>query len=410
MQDTNYPLKCLVLSDGMLFEDKDANRYYSFDTFPKFVSIFASFFERTTFCVPLSGKHVKDIFSLYGKDLVDLDIIGTHPYFTKLDFYKKLPVILVKNGIVFNKILKEVDVVFMRLPCQNSFLMTLLARLRKKPLVAYFMGDEEEIVRQGHKYRGIGESIAIAFSKFHKILYRLITKRTVVSFFLSEDLRRKYGHLRENEYLIFSSLIDEHEIIPREDTCRNEPIEIIYVGRLAHEKGIRYLVYAIDELKKSKLNVCLKICGEGPEKKELVSLCESLNLEDEVNFMDFLTENSLREAYLESDIFVLPSLSEGTPKVLLEAMAKALPVISTDVGGVSTIIKNGENGILINPKSSEEIFRAILRIIDDLSLRRKIIKNGLLFAKDHTGKKQASRLADLISKKLIQKEELTHQG
>lgn len=408
MRETNYPLKCLVLSDGMLFKDMDADRYYSFDTFPKFVSIFASFFERTIFCVPLSGKQVKDIFSLRGKDLADLDIIGTHPYFTKLDFYKKFPVILVKNGIVFNKILKEVDVVFMRLPCQNSFLMTLLARLRKKPLVAYFMGDEEEIVRQGHKYRGIGESIAIAFSKFHKILYRLITKRTVVSFFLSEDLRRKYGHLRKNEFLIFSSLIDEREIIPKDDTCQNEPIEIMYVGRLAHEKGIRYLVYAIDELKKSKWNVCLKICGEGPEKKELVSLCKDLNIEDEVKFMDFLTENSLREAYLESDIFVLPSLSEGTPKVLLEAMAKALPVIATDVGGVSSIIKNGENGILINPKSSEEISKAILRIIDDLSLRKNIIKNGLLFAKDHTGKKQASRLADLISKGLTQKKGLTH--
>lgn len=410
LENTKYPLKCLVLSDGMLFRDEDAGRYYSFDTFPKFISIFSSFFEKTIFCVPLGENPKKDIFSLQGKDLAELEIVGTYPYFTKLDFYKKLPAILFRNGPIFRKVLEEADVVFMRQPCQNSFMLSLMARRKNKPLVCYFMGDEEEIVRQGHKYRGIGKAIALAFSRFHRVLYRKITRKAALSFFFSGDLRRKYGHEGENEHLIFSSLFGEEDIIPREDTCTNQRIEIIYVGRLAHEKGIGYLIRAVAGLKKSNLDAHLKICGDGPEKQALASLCEDLDLVDEVKFMGFLNAESLKQAYVDSDIFVIPSLSEGMPKVLIEAMAKALPVISTDVGGVSAIIDDGENGLLVSPKSPEEITQAVLRIVNDPVLRRKMIRNGLIFAKDHTGKKQAFGMASLIAEGIKRKEKSGNRG
>jgi glycosyltransferase involved in cell wall biosynthesis len=85
-------------------------------------------------------------------------------------------------------------------------------------------------------------------------------------------------------------------------------------------------------------------------------------------------------------------------KVLLEAMAAGLPVIATNVGGIPDIIKNKENGILIPPRSPEAVADAVKTIIENNSLREKLIKNGYRFIKDHTAESQAKKLAELMYK------------
>jgi glycosyltransferase involved in cell wall biosynthesis len=97
------------------------------------------------------------------------------------------------------------------------------------------------------------------------------------------------------------------------------------------------------------------------------------------------------------DIFVLPTLSEGTPRVLVEARANSIPVISTNVGGIPTSITDGFDGLLVNPKDSEAIAEAINLIAENDTLRKKLIANGLKSVRNMTVDKFAKRVIGLIN-------------
>jgi glycosyltransferase involved in cell wall biosynthesis len=129
---------------------------------------------------------------------------------------------------------------------------------------------------------------------------------------------------------------------------------ILYMGRINYVKGIKFLLDAMKELKEIKL----KIIGFGPQEKEFRDYAKTNRL-DNVDFLGGVFGEK-KELYLSaSDCLVLPSAKEGAPVVVMEAIAKNLPVVVTDVGGVSLMIKDGREGIIIKPKSSEEIIKAV---------------------------------------------------
>jgi glycosyltransferase involved in cell wall biosynthesis len=100
-----------------------------------------------------------------------------------------------------------------------------------------------------------------------------------------------------------------------------------------------------------------------------------------INFVLLLFSVSI---YKHNDIFILPSISEGTPRVLIEAMANRLLVIATNVGGVPFTINNNKNGILIEPKSSDQICCAIKEILKNDEKREQIMEEAFEFAKENT--------------------------
>jgi glycosyltransferase involved in cell wall biosynthesis len=143
-----------------------------------------------------------------------------------------------------------------------------------------------------------------------------------------------------------------------------------YVGRLSEEKGVSYLIEAIAILNKSGMPTKLLIIGEGPQRKELADLVKKANIEEKVIFTGF--QNDI-ECWLPAmDVFTLPSLTEGTPMSLLEAMACGIPVVASAVGGVPQVIDSGKNGILVSPGKPAEINDAI-----HLLYKNKDLRNGL---------------------------------
>jgi glycosyltransferase involved in cell wall biosynthesis len=141
----------------------------------------------------------------------------------------------------------------------------------------------------------------------------------------------------------------------------------------------------------------VSLCGDGPERERLSGLVRESGLSDSVKFHGYIPwGKELSRISSGSDLFVLPSHSEGVPKVLLEAMAAGLPVIATNVGGIPDIITNNENGILIPPGSPEAIADAVKLVMENSSLREKLIENGYGFVKNHTAENQAKKLAELI--------------
>ncbi|EOH96877.1 hypothetical protein UAY_02609 [Enterococcus moraviensis ATCC BAA-383] len=167
------------------------------------------------------------------------------------------------------------------------------------------------------------------------------------------------------------SVIHNAVSIPEETVSwENESKKIFFSGVLLKRKGIYDLIDAMVLLKKSnylKTNcITLKIAGTGEEAISLKEKVEELGLEKYVSFLGWIGDKKeLKKEILDSTIGVLPSYNEGLPMSLLECMSYGLPMISTNVGSIASVISDGKNGVLITPGNAEELALAIEKLLND---------------------------------------------
>jgi glycosyltransferase involved in cell wall biosynthesis len=169
------------------------------------------------------------------------------------------------------------------------------------------------------------------------------------------------------------------ERIKRELSIQEEDIVLITVGRLNPAKGIQYLLLALAKVITDYKNIKLFVVGDGFYRKDLERQAQELGLEKNVIFLG--ERDDVRELLHLSDIFVLPTLSEGLPVSLLEAMAVGIPAIASDIGPVCEIIKNGETGILFKAKDGQSMTRAIVGLISNLDKAKELGERGKNFVK-----------------------------
>ena len=148
------------------------------------------------------------------------------------------------------------------------------------------------------------------------------------------------------------------------------PIRLLCVSRLVQRKGLEHMLAALRELQQD--DVTLDIVGTGECEHQIAALVERLDLKDCVNLVGYVPRNELYIHYHQADIFVLPSLSESFGQVLLEAMACALPVVASRVGGIPETLDDEHGGILIEPANSQAISDAVSRLASDPVLRQKM--------------------------------------
>lgn len=166
----------------------------------------------------------------------------------------------------------------------------------------------------------------------------------------------------ENQDNIYASLLN----------IQGEKV-ILTMARLSQHKGIQYLIKAFKEISLEFPDVILVIAGDGRYRRHLEALTNKLGCRGRVRFAGWVDyEKQAQSIYALCDIFVLPSPVEGTPLVLLEAMASGKPVIATDTGGVSGIIDDGRNGFIIEPKDILGLKERILLLLNSGDLRRRI--------------------------------------
>ncbi len=170
---------------------------------------------------------------------------------------------------------------------------------------------------------------------------------------------------------------------------------IISAGRLVEQKRFDRLLIGFSLVREKQDSVFLIILGKGELRKELESLAAKLKVSKWIDFVGF---KSNPFAWIsKADIFVLSSNYEGLPMVLLEAMACGTPVISTDCpSGPKEIITNGKNGILVPPADEEALARAMLTLLKNESLRKKLSEEGIKRAEDFRMEKILPQYEELL--------------
>ncbi len=152
-----------------------------------------------------------------------------------------------------------------------------------------------------------------------------------------------------------------------DNTCKS--LKLVTVCRLLERKGIQYVLAAMAEL--ANPNISLEIVGLGNYEAELRKLCKHYSLESVVAFHGYCVNEDLPRIFRNSDVFILTSLAESFGIVFLEAMSCALPIIGGDTGGIPGIISE-DNGILVQPTDVNDIKNAILRLMHEPDLRKKM--------------------------------------
>jgi glycosyltransferase involved in cell wall biosynthesis len=142
------------------------------------------------------------------------------------------------------------------------------------------------------------------------------------------------------------------------------------VARLDLKKGFEYLLAAVREITNSFYGLKVVIVGEGPDRQAIEQMIERFGLRDTVLLAG--QQSNMPGVYAAIDIFVLPSLNEGLPMTVLEAMAASRPVIATRVGAIPKVIEDGKTGLLVNPRDTAGLRDAIARLLNDDDLCRRL--------------------------------------
>ncbi|HTU24591.1 MAG TPA: glycosyltransferase family 4 protein [Pirellulales bacterium] len=272
----------------------------------------------------------------------------------------------------------QVDVLFIRCPFQ---LPTALLGLRK-PKLLHIVGNAYNVIVASSDYRGLMKRLALFYAAHsNRTLRRMVGEPDTRVASNGSEMWDLLG-CRAGRVVVSSGLYRD-EMRPRANRALGNPPRLLFVGYLRPEKGIHDLLTAFEQLRRKRP---LKLTLIGGSDKTKAGGAEAAAHERVRNspFRDDITlagmfdfGEPLFEQYRNHDVFVLPSLSEGTPRTLVEARSFGCPAVATRVGGVPSSTQDGYNGLLVEPHDPAGLAAAIERILDDEPLRMRLIDAGL---------------------------------
>jgi len=205
-------------------------------------------------------------------------------------------------------------------------------------------------------------------SEFKKKYIRSILKKANKVIVLSEDWKEFFLDICDKEKIIvmYNSII----IPPKEDKSYKN-INILFLGRLGERKGMYDLLSIMPNILKNNKNIKVNLLGDG-DVEQVKQICKDKRINNQVKVLGWVKGIAKEKIIKESTIFVLPSYNEGMPMSVLESMGYSLPIISTNVGGISCQVQNGINGFLINPGDKIKLEECMTKLINSEELRKKM--------------------------------------
>jgi glycosyltransferase involved in cell wall biosynthesis len=276
------------------------------------------------------------------------------------------------------KILRKENHGFDVIHSHGNLASLLLSQWRKTVPLVYTVHDTPPY---SCSYSSLTETIIhhVSFQVVDLNAWRKADRLVSVSKNLKKEIMRK-GIPSEKISVVHSGVDDEflkeinqkksRDVLRKKYRIANH--YCLFVGRLAQRKGLDYLLHALERSSNMK---CI-IVGDGPQRESLLSLASTLGLQDQVIFTGFVPQEELKHFYAGADFFVLPSLAEGLPLVVLEALACGTPVIASDVAGIPEIVSDGFNGLIVPPKDVKALSEAMQKLASNLELRNDMGKNA----------------------------------
>lgn len=157
---------------------------------------------------------------------------------------------------------------------------------------------------------------------------------------------------------------------PSERSSSANAAEVLFVGRLLHGKGLSLLFEAVAQLRGRGLDVAVTVVGDGPARAEVEAAVRALRLFAHVHFLGSVGQDDLLARYAAADVFCLPSFAEGIPVVAMEAMAMALPIVTTRIMGIPELVEDGKHGLLVPPGRVDALTDALERLVRNPDERR----------------------------------------
>jgi glycosyltransferase involved in cell wall biosynthesis len=164
--------------------------------------------------------------------------------------------------------------------------------------------------------------------------------------------------------------------------------QILFAGRLIERKGLDQLLAALPLLE-GRTNFHLHVVGDGDMSRAWRRRVHEMGLDERVSFHGFVSNEELERRYREADVFVLPAIvdergdTEGLGVVLVEALSSGTPVVASDVGGIPDVVRDMETGLLVPQKDPAALAAAILRLLEDPALARRLTEAGLQHARSY---------------------------
>ncbi len=291
---------------------------------------------------------------------------------------------------------RRADFIFVRGMLPFSGLFYLIARISGRRPCHWIVGDPIGLLRSHRRAGRLKDMASLAYAYLDRICTRVGNRLAGGSFICNgAELGEVYRSPRT--HVTVSTTITEDDFFFREDTCQGPVVRILFVGFIRPEKGVEYLLEAVAKLKTRRAWELVLVGSyelHPSYGQKLEALARESGIADRVRWVGHVPGGPALYEYMRSaDMLVLPTLSEGTPRVLVEARANSLPIIATRVGGIPTSVSDGVDGILVPSKDSGALAEAIDRVIQDEALRRALIRNGLETVRRFT----VDRFVDLVS-------------
>ncbi|MDM1301953.1 glycosyltransferase family 4 protein [Acinetobacter indicus] len=320
------------------------------------------------FCEVRTGNFAKDLVELgndvtmYGQSIEKLNTVHA---FDILNNGIKVCKINRKSNKLINYILLylriipliiKADFVYIFYPSAFKYVAVLCFFLRK-PYGLYIRGQND------------------LNSKFSKLIFKKASLIFTVTNFFTNFVKK----LNFNSHTIRPMIsLNEKDIVRNRIYKPKESYRILFLARMAKEKGVDELLYAIKQLNEKKYNFTLELVGDGEYLPEAIKLIKSLKIESVVNVRGAVLDAFLvKELYLGSDIYILPTYHEGFPRTLYEAMIFGTPIITTFVGGISGIMKHQHNCLEIKPKSVDSIVSNLIYSFENYNNMGVFARNAL---------------------------------
>lgn len=262
------------------------------------------------------------------------------------------------------------------------------ARREKKPIVATC-----------HNWRDVGRALSI-YNRLDRQVLKRFDGIAAVSETVAEKLRQ--SGVPPSRIQVIANGIDvrpfeEHFVSAVSASPAGLGPVIGVVARLDLQKGFEFLFHAVRELAATNPGLQVMIVGDGPDRGAIEKMIVDLGLESRVTLAG--ERSDMPAIYAAMDIFVLPSLNEGLPMTVLEAMAASRPVIATRVGAIPSVIADGRTGLLVEPRDGAGLASAIARLTADPDLRSRLAREARLSVmQNYTADIMARKYADLYDR------------